>query len=160
MNPKYDVIVVGGGHAGIEASLAASRMGCKTLLLTMNKSMIGEMSCNPAIGGLAKGQLIKELDALGGEMGKAADATMIQFRTLNTKKGPAVRSSRAQIDRHAYREYMKKIISGQRLLEVSEAMVEDIIVNKGRLEGVKASEGAEYRTDALVLTQGHRCGIP
>ncbi|MBP7055578.1 MAG: tRNA uridine-5-carboxymethylaminomethyl(34) synthesis enzyme MnmG [Candidatus Omnitrophica bacterium] len=154
MNPKYDVIVIGGGHAGIEASLAASRMGCKTLLLTMNKSMIGEMSCNPAIGGLAKGQLVKELDALGGEMGKAADATMMQFRTLNTKKGPAVRSSRAQIDRHAYREYMKNIISRQRLLEVSEAMVEDIIVNKGGVEGVRVCGGAEYRTNALVVTPG------
>src|SRR4030043_2082707 len=96
---KYDVLVVGGGHAGCEAALAAARLGCQTLLLSINIDTVGLMSCNPAIGGLAKGQLVREIDALGGEMGKAADHTGIQFRRLNTKKGPAVRSSRAQIDR-------------------------------------------------------------
>src|SRR3989344_6634716 len=96
---KYDCIVIGGGHAGCEASLASARLGCKTLLLTMNADTIGHMSCNPAIGGLAKGQLVKEIDALGGQMAKATAATAIQFRLLNTRKGPAVRSSRAQGDR-------------------------------------------------------------
>ena len=96
---EYDVIVIGGGHAGCEAALASARIGCSTLLITMNIDTVGLMSCNPAIGGLAKGQIVKEIDALGGEMGKAADHTGIQFRRLNTKKGPAVRSSRAQIDR-------------------------------------------------------------
>lgn len=151
---QYDVIVVGGGHAGIEACLAASRMGCKTLLLTMSKDLIGEMSCNPAIGGLAKGQLVKEVDALGGEMGKAADATMIQFRTLNTKKGPAVRSSRAQIDRHSYREYMKKAISGQPGIDVAEGMAEDIIVEDGHIEGVKTVDGGYFHAKALIITTG------
>src|SRR3989338_8943356 len=122
----YDVIVIGGGHAGCEASLASARLGCKTLLLTMNIDTVGHMSCNPAIGGLAKGQLVKEIDALGGQMARATDATAIQFRTLNTKKGPAVRSTRAQVDRHAYRLYMKSVIEGQPNLDIKQAMAEDI----------------------------------
>ncbi|PJB30893.1 MAG: tRNA uridine-5-carboxymethylaminomethyl(34) synthesis enzyme MnmG, partial [Deltaproteobacteria bacterium CG_4_9_14_3_um_filter_65_9] len=109
--PKaYDVIVVGGGHAGCEAALAAARMGCSTLLLTINADAIGLMSCNPAIGGLAKGHLVREIDALGGEMGRNIDATGIQFRQLNTSKGPAVRSSRAQADKQLYRLRMKKAL--------------------------------------------------
>ena len=113
MNTNYDIIVIGGGHAGCEASLAAARLGCKTLLLTMSAGTIGHMSCNPAIGGLAKGQLVKEVDALGGEMAKATDSAAIQFRTLNTRKGPAVQSTRAQIDRLAYKTYMQTVITGQ-----------------------------------------------
>src|SRR5712692_8705807 len=106
----YDVIVVGAGHAGIEAALAAARMSCKTLMLTMNLDHIGQMSCNPAIGGIGKSHLVKEIDALGGEMAKAIDETGIQFRQLNTKKGPAVRASRAQADKALYRERMKRRI--------------------------------------------------
>ena len=109
----YDVIVVGGGHAGCEAALAAARLGCRALLLTMNLDNIALMSCNPAIGGLAKGQMVKEVDALGGEMAKAIDHTAIQFHRLNTKKGPAVRSSRAQADRHQYSFYMKLVLENQ-----------------------------------------------
>ena len=109
----YDVIVVGGGHAGIEASLASARMGHSTLLITQNVDQIGYMSCNPAVGGLAKGHLVKEIDALGGEMAKATDETAIQFRQLNTTKGPAVRSSRAQVDLQQYRFRMKKVVEDQ-----------------------------------------------
>src|SRR6476660_9056682 len=106
----FDVIVVGAGHAGIEACLAAARMGCDTLMLTLNLDHIGQMSCNPAIGGIGKGHLVKEIDALGGEMGRAIDATGIQFRTLNTKKGPAVRATRAQADKALYRARMKRVM--------------------------------------------------
>src|SRR5260221_12138284 len=111
-DPKYDVIVIGGGHAGIEASLAASRIGCSTLLVTMSKESIGRMSCNPAIGGIAKGQLVREIDALGGEMGKIADATGIQFRMLNLSKGPSVWSPRCQNDREWYsKEAQRRVLS-------------------------------------------------
>ena len=110
---NYDVLVVGAGHAGCEAALASARMGCQTLMLTISLDTIGKMSCNPAIGGLAKGHLVKEIDALGGEMAKAIDETGIQFRQLNTKKGPAVRSSRAQADKKAYQLYMKQVLENQ-----------------------------------------------
>src|SRR5947207_15820983 len=112
MNGKniYDVIVVGAGHAGIEACFAAARMGCKTLMLTLNLDHVGQMSCNPAIGGIGKGHLVKEIDALGGAMAHAIDATGIQFRTLNTKKGPAVRATRAQADKALYRRYTKRLL--------------------------------------------------
>ena len=112
MAENYDVIVVGAGHAGCEAALAAARMGCRALLLTLNLDAVAQMSCNPAIGGLAKGHLVREIDALGGEMARNIDATGIQFRVLNTKKGPAVRASRAQADRDLYRARMKQIIEG------------------------------------------------
>lgn len=154
MGSRYDCIVIGGGHAGCEASLAAARLGCKTLLLTMNVDTIGHMSCNPAIGGLAKGQLVKEIGALGGQMAKAADKCAIQFRLLNTRKGPAVRSTRAQIDRHAYRLYMKSIIEGQPGLEIRQALVEDILIKDGAVEGVKTSLGETYYCKTLVITPG------
>src|SRR6202789_1360962 len=110
---KYDVIVIGAGHAGVEAALAAARMGCQTLLLTMNVDSIGQMSCNPAIGGLGKGHLVREIDALGGEVAKATDMTGLQFRLLNRSKGPAVRGPRAQADRKLYRQAMQKILLNQ-----------------------------------------------
>ena len=150
----YDCIIVGAGHAGCEAALAAARMGCKVLLLTMNADTIGHMSCNPAIGGLAKGQLVKELDALGGQMARATDATAIQFRLLNTRKGPAVRSTRAQVDRYAYRLYMKSVIETQPGLEVKQAMVENIISEGGIVKGVKTSLNETYLCKALVITPG------
>ena len=154
MNKEYDVIVIGAGHAGCEAGLAASRLGAKTLLLTMNADTIGLMSCNPAVGGLAKGQLVKEIDALGGQMAQATDASLIQFRLLNTKKGPAVRSSRAQVDRQAYRLYMKSVIEGQDKLEIKQALVEALLVRGGAVEGVRTSLGEEHFAGAVIVTPG------
>ena len=117
---KYDVIVIGAGHAGCEAALAAARMGCSTLLLTMHLDHVAQMSCNPAIGGLAKGQIVKEIDALGGEMALNIDATGVQFKILNTRKGPAVRSSRAQADRRAYHLRMKQVLEAQPRLDLKQ----------------------------------------
>ena len=150
----YDVIVVGGGHAGIEASLACSRMGHPTLLVTQNVDQIGYMSCNPAIGGLAKGHLVKEIDALGGEMAKATDETGIQFRQLNTGKGPAVRSSRAQVDRQAYRLRMKRAVEQQKDLFTKQATVEEILVDKDRMVGVKTHLNETIHAKALILAPG------
>ena len=151
---SYQVIVVGGGHAGIEASLAAARMGCRTLLLTMNLDTIGLMSCNPAVGGLGKGQLVKEIDALGGEIARAIDSVAIQFRRLNTKKGPAVQSSRAQADRQAYRLYMKRILEEQAGLDIKQELVEEILVKKGKTRGVKTRFGVEYQGECVVIAPG------
>ena len=151
---QYDVIVVGGGHAGCEACMASARMGRRTLLLTQNLDTIAFMSCNPAIGGLAKGQLVKEIDALGGMMGRAIDATGIQFRRLNTKKGPAVRSSRAQADRQAYRLWMKQVLESQKNLEIRQASVAKLLVANGRMEGVETSLGERFSGTAVVLTTG------
>jgi tRNA uridine 5-carboxymethylaminomethyl modification enzyme len=151
---SYDVIVVGGGHAGIEASLACARLGHPTLLATQNVDQIGYMSCNPAIGGLAKGHLVKEIDALGGEMGKATDETGIQFRQLNTTRGPAVRSSRAQVDRHAYRLWMKKDVEGQKNLTLKEATVEEILVDGNKVTGVRTHQNETILTKALILAPG------
>jgi tRNA uridine 5-carboxymethylaminomethyl modification enzyme len=150
----YDVIVVGGGHAGIEASLACARMGHPTLLITQNVDQIGYMSCNPAIGGLAKGHLVKEIDALGGEMAKATDETGIQFRHLNTGKGPAVRSSRAQVDRQAYRLWMKKDLEDQKNLTLKQATVEEILVDGNKVTGVKTHLNETILTRALILAPG------
>jgi len=146
--------VVGGGHAGIEASLACARMGLPTLLITQNVDQIGYMSCNPAIGGLAKGHLVKEIDALGGEMAKATDETGIQFRQLNTGKGPAVRSSRAQVDRQAYRLRMKRAVEDQKNLTIKQATVEEILVDGNKILGVKTNLNETIQTKALVLTPG------
>jgi tRNA uridine 5-carboxymethylaminomethyl modification enzyme len=151
---KYDVIVVGGGHAGCEAALAAARLGCKTLLLSINLDTIGLMSCNPAIGGLAKGQLVREIDALGGEMAKNADATAIQFRRLNTKKGPAVQSSRAQSDRQAYRLRMKSILENQPYLELKQGEVERILARDGRVEGVATTINEVLHGQAVIIAPG------
>lgn len=151
---KYDVIVVGGGHAGIEASLACARIGHPTLLITQKIEQIGYMSCNPAIGGLAKGQLVKEIDALGGEMAKATDETGIQFRQLNTGKGPAVRSSRAQVDRHGYRLRMIQGLQSQENLDLLQATVEEILVEKDRVAGVRIDSNDTISTQALILAPG------
>jgi len=151
---KYDVMVIGGGHAGCEAALAASRMGCETLLLTTNLDTIALMSCNPAIGGLAKGQLVKEIDALGGEMAKNIDATAIQFRRLNTKKGPAVISSRAQADRQAYRLKMKSVLENQERLTLRQAVVERLLIERGEVRGVETELGEQFQSRTVIITAG------
>ena len=146
--------MIGGGHAGCEASLASARSGCKTLLITMSVDTIGLMSCNPAIGGLAKGQLVKEVDALGGQMGRATDLTAIQYRLLNTRKGPAVRSTRAQADRQAYKAYMKAVIEGQEGLDIREGLVERILTANGAVNGVETSLKETYYGKAIIVTAG------
>ena len=151
---SFDVIVVGAGHAGIEASLASARMGLNVAVITINLDNIGQMSCNPAIGGLAKGHLVREIDALGGEMGKAIDKTGIQFRTLNTKKGPAVRSSRAQADMFKYKTYMKTALESEHNLTIIQSMVDSLTVKNGRVSGVVLWTGEELFADAVVLTTG------
>ena len=150
----YDAIVVGGGHAGIEASLACARMGHPTLLITQKIEQIGYMSCNPAIGGLAKGHLVKEMDAMGGEMAKATDETGIQFRQLNTGKGPAVRSSRAQADRQAYRLRMIRTVGAQANLTVQEGTVEEILTEGDRVIGVRTDSNQSILTQTLILAPG------
>lgn len=150
----FDCIVIGGGHAGIEACLACARMGLKTALFTMSRAKIGEMSCNPAIGGLAKGQLVREIDALGGEMAKAADAACIQFKVLNSKKGPAVRGLRAQADKKLYRNYMISVISGQKNASIIEATVNDICAESRGISGVITSTGDKYCAKAVIVTTG------
>ncbi|MBA3008149.1 MAG: tRNA uridine-5-carboxymethylaminomethyl(34) synthesis enzyme MnmG [Proteobacteria bacterium] len=151
---NYDVVVIGAGHAGCEAALAAARMGCKTLVAVINVDTIGAMSCNPAIGGLAKGHLVREIDALGGEMGRNIDATSIQFRRLNTSKGPAVRSSRAQADRLLYRLRMKSILENQENLEIRQTVVDSLLVEDGRICGLITSLEEEIRVRAVVVATG------
>lgn len=150
----YEVIVVGAGHAGIEAALAAARMGCKTLMLTLNLDHIGQMSCNPAIGGIGKGHLVKEIDALGGEMAKAIDEAGIQFRTLNTKKGPAVRASRAQADKALYRQRMKRVLERSQNLTLRQASVERILVDNHEVKGVETLIGEFFWGKKVILTTG------
>ena len=151
---NYDVIIVGAGHAGIEAALAAARMGASTLMLTLNLDHIGQMSCNPAIGGIGKGHLVREIDALGGEMGLAIDETGIQFRFLNTRKGPAVRARRAQADKAAYRARMKRVLERTPNLQVRQASVERLIVEDGAVRGVESQIGEVFEAPTVVLTTG------
>ncbi|WP_092869148.1 tRNA uridine-5-carboxymethylaminomethyl(34) synthesis enzyme MnmG [Hyphomicrobium facile] len=154
MNSTYDVIVVGGGHAGTEAAAAAARMGARTALVTHALATIGEMSCNPAIGGLGKGHLVREIDALDGLMGRVADLAGIQFRLLNRSKGPAVHGPRTQADRKLYRQAMQAEIAAIRNLDVIEGGVEDLIVNNGRVQGVITADGRHLGAGAVILTTG------
>jgi tRNA uridine 5-carboxymethylaminomethyl modification enzyme len=153
-NLTFEVIVVGAGHAGIEACLAAARMGCNTLMMTLNLDHIGQMSCNPAIGGIGKGHLVKEIDALGGEMARAIDETGIQFRILNTKKGPAVRASRAQADKALYRMRMKRVLENCPGLTLRQASVEALIVENGEIKGVETQIGERFYGRKVILTTG------
>jgi tRNA uridine 5-carboxymethylaminomethyl modification enzyme len=151
---RYDVIVIGAGHAGVEAALAASRMGCETLLLTMNLDTIGQMSCNPAIGGLAKGQIVREIDALGGEMGLNTDATGIQFRMLNASKGASVRGPRAQCDKKAYQFRLKATCERQERLDIMQGHIAEILVERDRVTGVSTQLGVIFRGRTVVVTTG------
>ena len=150
----YDVAVIGAGHAGIEAGLAAARLGCRTVVFTINLDAVGNMPCNPAIGGTGKGQLVRELDALGGEMAKAADRCCIQYRMLNRGKGPAVHSLRAQADRRKYQEDMKRTLERQPNLDLKQAMVTDLRLENGRVAAVVTRLGAVYAVQAVVIASG------
>jgi len=154
MNLNYDVIVVGGGHAGTEAALAAARMGASTLLLTHNVETLGQMSCNPAIGGIGKSHLVREVDALGGAMALATDQAGIQFRLLNSRKGPAVRATRAQADRVLYRQAIRQILENQPNVQIFQQAVDDLAVESGRVTGVVTNMGQTFSAPAVVLTTG------
>src|SRR3954454_5686547 len=150
----YDVVIVGSGHAGIEAGMAAARLGCRTLMLTQNLDTIGQMSCNPAIGGLAKGHIVREIDAMGGAMGLNADATGIQFRMLNRTKGPSVRAPRAQCDKKAYQFRMKAILEQARNLDVKQATVSRVIEEARAVIGVETDIGVAIAARSVVITSG------
>jgi tRNA uridine 5-carboxymethylaminomethyl modification enzyme len=151
---KYDIIVIGAGHAGCEAALAASRMGCRVLMMAIDLDKLAAMPCSPSIGGMAKGQLVKEIDALGGQMARITDQTAIQYRTLNTKKGPAVQSSRTQNDKVRYHIAMKKAVEAQTGLELKQALVERLIVEQNRIAGVQDYTGFSYQAPAVILATG------
>ena len=151
---KFDVIVIGGGHAGTEAALAAARMGMRTLLLTQNLETLGQMSCNPAIGGIGKGHLVKEIDALGGCMAYATDLAGIQFRILNASKGPAVRATRAQADRTLYRQAVKNILEQQANLSMFQQAVDDLIVSGQQVQGVVTQMGLRFFAPTVKITVG------
>ncbi|HEX6986426.1 MAG TPA: FAD-dependent oxidoreductase, partial [Planctomycetaceae bacterium] len=150
----YDVVVIGAGHAGIEAALASARLGAKTALLTMNCDAVGQMSCNPAIGGVAKGQIVREIDALGGAMGRVIDETGLQFRLLNRGKGPAMHSPRAQADKKAYQFATKRLVEEAESLSLRQETVEGLIVEDGKVSGVVVRGDAAYRARAVVVTTG------
>ena len=154
MAHRFDVVVVGGGHAGCEAAAAAARMGAKSALITHRFGTIGAMSCNPAIGGLGKGHLVREIDALDGLMGRIADLGGIQFRVLNRRKGPAVRGPRAQADRKLYAQAMQTAIRAVPNLEIVEAEADDLLIESGRTSGVRLADGREIAAGAVVLTTG------
>src|SRR5213592_5015339 len=154
MDGQYDVIVVGGGHAGCEAAAAAARMGAKAAMVTHRFATVGAMSCNPAIGGLGKGHLVREIDALDGLMGRVADQGGIQFRVLNRRIGPAVRGPRAQADRRLYAAAMQQAVRDTANLTVLEAETEDLVIANARISGVRLTDGRELRCGAVVLTTG------
>ena len=151
---KFDVIVVGGGHAGSEAALASARMGQKTLLLTHNIETLGQMSCNPSIGGIGKGHLVKEIDAMGGVMARATDMAGIQFRILNRSKGPAVRATRAQADRVLYKAAIRQFLENQKNLWLFQQSVDDVSIKNNRITGVITQSGIHFYADNVVLTAG------
>lgn len=150
----FDVIVIGGGHAGTEAALAAARMGAQTLLLTHNIETLGQMSCNPAIGGIGKSHLVKEIDALDGAMARATDRAGIQFRTLNARKGPAVRATRAQADRVLYKAAIRHILENQPNLQLFQQAADDLIVEGNQVRGVVTQSGIRFRAASVILTVG------
>src|SRR6266446_6115877 len=150
----YDVIVVGSGHAGIEAALAAARIGCRTLMLTQNLDTIGQMSCNPAIGGLAKGHIVREINAMGGAMGLNADATGIQFRMLNRTKGPSVQAPRVQCDKKAYQFRMKAVLESAENLDLKQGTVSRILVEDGKVVAVETDLGLTIVARSVVITSG------
>src|SRR5215831_10390051 len=154
MQEHYDVVVIGAGHAGCEAARACARMGLRTAMVTMNLDLIAQMSCNPAVGGIAKGHLVREIDALGGVMGEVTDAVGIQFRLLNTSRGPAVWSPRAQCDKKLYRQRMKEVLESEANLRIKQAEVAELVLNNNRVSGVKLRDGRGLGAGAVVVTTG------
>ena len=154
MHERYDVVVIGAGHAGCEAARAAARMGLRTAMVTMNLDLIAQMSCNPAIGGIAKGHLVREIDALGGVMGEVADAVGIHFRLLNTSRGPAVWSPRAQMDKRMYREHMREVLENEPNLRIKQAEVASLALENRRVSGVHLRDGRRIDAGAVIVTTG------